>query len=169
MLTEEHQRSQTFSWVSPREVLRHASTLSGLEVMQAVASGELPPPPIAVLMQFAPVEVSDGKVVFECTPSEAHYNPIGTVHGGLACTFLDTLVGCAAHTTLPAGVGYTSLDLMTRFIKPVTTKSGLLRCEGTIISRGRRTAVAESRLFDERGTLLAQATSTCLIFEVPQA
>jgi uncharacterized protein (TIGR00369 family) len=98
--------------------------------------------------------------------AEFHYNPLGSVHGGIIATLLDTAAGCTVHSTLPAGVGYTSLDLMTRFIKPVTTKSGLLRCEGTIISRGRRTAVAESRLFDERGTLLAQATSTCLIFEI---
>jgi uncharacterized protein (TIGR00369 family) len=99
--------------------------------------------------------------------AEFHYNPLGSVHGGVIATLLDTAAGCTVHSTLPAGVGYTSLDLMTRFIKPVTVNSGVLRCEGAIISRGRRTAVAESRLYDERDKLLAHATSTCLIFELP--
>ncbi|OZC54775.1 aromatic compound degradation protein PaaI [Rhodococcus sp. RS1C4] len=163
MLTEEHQRSQTFSWVSPREVLRHASTLSGLEIMQAVASGELPPPPIAVLMQFAPVEVSDGKVVFECTPSEAHYNPIGTVHGGLACTFLDTLVGCAAHTTLPAGVGYTSIDLNVSYLRNILDTSGPLVGTGTVTKRGSRVIFAEGSIVDKDGKLVATGTSSLLV------
>ncbi|MET0196966.1 aromatic compound degradation protein PaaI [Rhodococcus sp. 06-156-3C] len=163
MLTEEHQRSQTFSWVSPREVLRHASTLSGLDVMQAVASGELPPPPIAVLMQFAPVEVSDGKVVFECTPSEAHYNPIGTVHGGLACTFLDTLVGCAAHTTLPAGVGYTSIDLNVSYLRNILDTSGPLVGTGTVTKRGSRVIFAEGSIVDKDGKLVATGTSSLLV------
>ena len=163
MLTEEHQRSQTFSWVSPREVLRQASKLSGLEVMQAVASGELPPPPIAVLMQFAPVEVSDGKVVFECTPSEAHYNPIGTVHGGLACTFLDTLVGCAAHTTLPAGVGYTSIDLNVSYIRNILDTSGPLIGTETVTKRGSRVIFAEGSIVDKDGKLVATGTSSLLV------
>ncbi|OZE83358.1 aromatic compound degradation protein PaaI [Rhodococcus sp. 15-649-1-2] len=163
MLTEEHQRSQTFSWVSPREVLRHASTLSGSDVMQAVASGELPPPPIAVLMQFAPVEVSDGKVVFECTPSEAHYNPIGTVHGGLACTFLDTLVGCAAHTTLPAGVGYTSIDLNVSYLRNILDTSGPLVGTGTVTKRGSRVIFAEGSIVDKDGKLVATGTSSLLV------
>jgi uncharacterized protein (TIGR00369 family) len=163
MLTEEHQRSQTFSWVSPREVLRQASKLSGLEVMQAVASGELPPPPIAVLMQFAPVEVSDGKVVFECTPSEAHYNPIGTVHGGLACTFLDTLVGCAAHTTLPAGVGYTSIDLNVSYLRNILDTSGPLTGTGTVTKRGSRVIFAEGSIVDKDGKLVATGTSSLLV------
>ncbi|MFC8177651.1 PaaI family thioesterase [Rhodococcus sp. NPDC057297] len=163
MLTEEHQRSQTFSWVSPREVLRQASKLSGSEVMQAVASGELPPPPIAVLMQFAPVEVSDGKVVFECTPSEAHYNPIGTVHGGLACTFLDTLVGCAAHTTLPAGVGYTSIDLNVSYLRNILDTSGPLIGTGTVTKRGSRVIFAEGSIVDKDGKLVATGTSSLLV------
>lgn len=163
MLTEEHQRSQTFSWINPKEVLREASTMSGLEVMQALVAGELPPPPIAVLMQFAPVEVGDGKVVFECTPSEAHYNPIGTVHGGLACTFLDTLVGCAAHTTLPAGVGYTSIDLNVSYLRNILDTSGPLIGTGTVTKRGSRVIFAEGSIVDKDGRLVATGTSSLLV------
>lgn len=163
MITEEHRRSQTFSWVSPREVLREASQMSGIEVMRAVASGELPPPPIAVLMQFAPVEVEDGRVVFQCTPSEAHYNPIGTVHGGLACTFLDTLVGCAAHTTLPAGVGYTSIDLNVSYLRNILDTSGPLTGTGTVVKRGSRVIFAEGSIVDKDGKLVATGTSSLLV------
>ena len=131
--------------------------------MQAVASGELPPPPIAVLMQFAPVEVSDGKVVFECTPSEAHYNPSGTVHGGLACTFLDTLVGCAAHTTLPAGVGYTSIDLNVSYLRNILDTSGPLTGTGTVTKRGSRVIFAEGSIVDKDGKLVATGTSSLLV------
>src|SRR6266545_4580797 len=91
--------------------------------------------------------------------------PLGTVHGGVLATLLDTATGCAVHSTLPAGIGYTSLDLTTRFLRPVTTASGALRCEGTVISRGRTTALAEARLTDAKGRLIAHATSSCLLFE----
>ncbi|WP_072804976.1 PaaI family thioesterase [Rhodococcoides yunnanense] len=163
MITEEHQRSQTFSWVSPMEVLQEAATMSGLEVMRAVASGELPPPPIAVLMQFAPVDVEVGKVVFQCTPSEAHYNPIGTVHGGLVCTFLDTVVGCAAHTTLPAGTGYTSIDLNVSYLRPVFATSGPLTGTGTVVKSGSRVIFTEGSVVDKDGKLVATATSSLLV------
>ncbi len=102
------------------------------------------------------------------TPQEFHYNPLGSVHGGVIATLLDTAAGCAVHTTLPAGVGYTSLDLTTKFLRPVTVGSGRLRCEGTVLSRGRRTALAQAQLIDERGALVAHATSSCLLFDMPQ-
>ena len=101
------------------------------------------------------------------SPTEFHYNPLGSVHGGVIATLLDTAAGCAVHTTLPAGFGYTSLDLTTKFLRPVTVGSGELRCEGTVVHRGRTTALAEARLFDARGRLVAQATSSCLLFEIP--
>ena len=162
-------RSRTFSWTDPALTAARIGSTPGLEMLRAMQGGEIPAPPILQLVGATGLEAEEGRVTVFMPAAEFHYNPLGTVHGGIIATLLDTAAGCTVHSTLPAGVGYTSLDLMTRFIKPVTTKSGLLRCEGTIISRGRRTAVAEARLFDERGTLLAQATSTCLIFEVPQA
>jgi uncharacterized protein (TIGR00369 family) len=166
---ESASRSRTFSWTDPALTAAQIGTTSGLEMLQAMRDGELPSPPILQLVGATGFEAEEGRVTVLMPAAEFHYNPLGTVHGGVIATLLDTAAGCTVHSTLPAGVGYTSLDLMTRFIKPVTVKSGLLRCEGAIISRGRRTAVAESRLFDERGALLAHATSTCLIFDLPTA
>jgi uncharacterized protein (TIGR00369 family) len=167
--TQEQTRSRTFSWSDPAQAAARIGTTSGLEMLHAMGTGEIPAPPILQLVGATGMEAEEGRVTVLMPAQEFHYNPLGTVHGGIIATLLDTAAGCTVHSTLPAGFGYTSLDLMTRFIKPVTIKSGLLRCEGGIISRGRRTAVAESRLFDEAGALLAHATSTCLIFELPTA
>jgi uncharacterized protein (TIGR00369 family) len=162
-------RSRTFSWRDPMPTAARIGTTSGLEMLRALRDGELPPPPILQLIGATGIEVEEGHVTVFMPAAEFHYNPLGTVHGGVIATLLDTAAGCTVHSTLPAGVGYTSLDLMTRFIKPVSVQSGALRCEGAIISRGRRTAVAEAGLYDEAGKLLAQATSTCLIFDLPTA
>jgi uncharacterized protein (TIGR00369 family) len=160
-------RSRTFTWTDPAATAAWVGTSSGLEMLQAMRDGRLPAPPILQLVGATGFDAEEGKVTVYMPAAEFHYNPLGSVHGGVIATLLDTAAGCTVHSTLPAGVGYTSLDLMTRFIKPVTVNSGTLRCEGAIISRGRRTAVAESHLYDERGKLLAHATSTCLIFDLP--
>jgi uncharacterized protein (TIGR00369 family) len=160
-------RTRTFSWSDPMQTAARIGTTSGLELLRALRDGELPPPPILQLMGATGIEVEEGRVTVFMPAAEFHYNPLGTVHGGVIAAMLDTAAGCTVHSTLPAGVGYTSLDLVTRFIKPVSVKSGALRCEGGIISRGRRTAVAEAHLYDEAGKLLAHATSTCLIFDLP--
>jgi uncharacterized protein (TIGR00369 family) len=165
--TQQATRSRTFSWSDPALTAASLGAVSGLEMLQAMRDGKLPAPPILQLVGGTGFEVEEGRVTVFMPAAEFHYNPLGTVHGGIIATLLDTAAGCTVHSTLPAGVGYTSLDLMTRFLKPVTIASGVLRCEGSIITRGRRTAAAEARLFDERGTLLAHATSTCLIFEIP--
>ena len=162
-------RSRTFTWTDPAETAVRVGTSSGLEMLRAMRDGLIPAPPILQLVGATGFEADEGKVTVYLPAAEFHYNPLGSVHGGVIATLLDTAAGCTVHSTLPAGVGYTSLDLMTRFIKPVTVDSGVLRCEGAIISRGRRTAVAESHLYDERGKLLAHATSTCLIFDLPTA
>jgi uncharacterized protein (TIGR00369 family) len=166
--TQQGVRSRTFEWSDPAQTAARLGRSSGLEMLRAMRDGELPAPPILHLVGTG-IEVEEGKVTVLMPAAEFHYNPLGTVHGGVIATLLDTAAGCTVHSTLPAGAGYTSLDLMTRFIRPVTVESGLLRCEGGIISRGRRTAVAEAHLYDERGKLLAHATSNCLIFELPQA
>ena len=157
-------RSRTFTWTDPRIVARRAAGLSGIEALRAMMAEQLAPPVVA-LLDMEGLEVDEGRVTVYLTPQEFHYNPLGTVHGGVLATVLDTAAGCAVHTTLRAGEGYTSLDLTTKFLRPVTLASGRLRCEGTVLSRGRRTALAQARLTDAAGRLAAYATSTCLVFD----
>jgi uncharacterized protein (TIGR00369 family) len=156
-------RSRTVTWDDPLATAAGAQGRSGREFMRALAAGEFPPPPIAQTMGFSLQSVDDGKAVFAIEPGEYHYNPIGSVHGGVYATLLDSAAGCAVHTTLPAGVGYTSLDLSVKFLGAVRLGSGRLICTGTVTHRGRRTALAEARLEDASGRLLATATSSCLI------
>ena len=139
--------------------------MTGLELLRAIATGNAPGAPIAELLGFEPVEAEEGRVVFAAVPDQTHYNPIGTVHGGLAATLLDSAMGCAVHSTLAAGVGYTTLELKVNFTRPITTETGRILCEGTVVHRGGRVATAEGRVFAEAdGTLLAHGTTTCLIF-----
>ena len=160
-------RQRLVTWDDPTPFWHRAEGKSGLELLQRAVDGEFPPPPMAMLMDIRLIEVARGHAVFRGTPQEFHYNPLGTVHGGVLATLLDTATGCAVHSTLPRGFGYTSIDLSTKFLKPVTVASGMLRCVGTVISKGRRTALAEARLTDAAGRLVATAQSSCLIFEVP--
>ncbi|GAA2706608.1 PaaI family thioesterase [Micromonospora olivasterospora] len=161
--TQQPVRSRTFSWSDPVAGAAHIGRRSGLELLRAMIAGELAAPPVMHLMDMARLEADEGRVAVELVPQEFHYNPLGTVHGGVISTLLDTAAGCAVHSTLPAGVGYTSLDLNVRFLRPVTVDSGTLRCEGSVLQRGRRTALAEARLLDGAGRLTAHATSTCLL------
>jgi uncharacterized protein (TIGR00369 family) len=154
---------QTYEWVDPAQVLATTATLSGLEYMEGLRDGSIPPPPIAVLMQFRPVHVETGKVVFECDPSQAHYNPIGMVHGGLVCTILDTATGCAAHSTLAAGVGYTSVEIKVNYLRPVTSDTGVLIAAGQVIKGGNRVIFAEGNVTNGAGDLVATASSTLLV------
>jgi uncharacterized protein (TIGR00369 family) len=165
--TQTSQRSRTYSWTDPAVNLAALGRRSGLEILRAVGAGELPRPPIMATLDFSGEEFDEGRVVFTMAVGEHHYNPLGTVHGGVIATLLDTATGCAVHTVLPSGYGYTTLDLSTKFLRPVTLASGTVRCEGVVISRGRTTALAEARLTDAAGRLMAHATSTCLIFEMP--
>jgi uncharacterized protein (TIGR00369 family) len=157
-------RTRTFSWDDPMEMAAAISELSGLERMRRVIAGELPQSPIARLMNFRMVEASEGRAVFEGVPEEYHYNPIGMVHGGFAATMLDSAMGCAVHTLLPARVGYTTLEFKLNFVKPVKITTGPVRAVGTVLHGGRTTALAEGRLVSADGTLYAHATTTCLIF-----
>ena len=137
--------------------------MSGFEFLQKIVSGELPRPPIAALLDFQIVELQEGRAVFAVNPAEYHYNPIGVVHGGLAATLLDSAMGCAIHSMLPAGAGYTTLELKVNFIRAMTAETGRVRGEGKLIHLGARTATAEGRVIDESGKLYAHATTTCLI------
>ncbi|MFJ1541062.1 PaaI family thioesterase [Micromonospora chalcea] len=166
-MTQTQERSRTFTWSDPAAGAAHLGRRSGLELMRAMIAGELAAPPIMHLVDMSRMEADEGRVAVELLPQEFHYNPLGTVHGGVLSTLLDTAAACAVHTTLPAGVGYTSLDLNVKFLRPVTVDTGTLRCEGTVVQRGRRTALAEARLTDPANRLVAHATSTCLIFPLP--
>jgi uncharacterized protein (TIGR00369 family) len=157
------ERSRTVTWHDPLESAARAATLSGIEAMRAVMSGELPPPPIAQLMNFAITEVGDGDVRFATTPDESLYNPIGMVHGGLVCTLLDSVLGCAVHTTLPAGVGYTSIEIKVSYLRPVHAHSGEIVAHGWVTKPGRRVAFAEGDVRDGDGRLLASGSSSLLI------
>jgi uncharacterized protein (TIGR00369 family) len=158
-------RERRFTWDDPAATAAAATGLTGLQCMEAVVEGALAPPPIARLLDFAIVEVSPGCAVFALEPAEWMYNPLGSVHGGVAATLLDSCMGCAVHTTLEAGVGYTTTDLQVRFIRALTASSGRVLAEGHVVHRGRRTATAEGRLFVESDeVLLAHATTGCAIF-----
>jgi len=157
-------RAKTVQWHDPMiSAAAVGSGLSGLEFLRAIRDGKLPPAPIAVLMGFRPVEVEEGRVVFEGTPDESVYNPIGMVHGGFVCTMADTVAACAVHSTLPAGVAYTSIDLNISYTRPVTRDSGILRAVGTIVKPGRRVAFSRAEILDGAGKIVASATSSCLI------
>jgi uncharacterized protein (TIGR00369 family) len=140
---------------------------SGLETMQAIRDGILPPAPIAKLVQMGITALEEGRVEFTCALDESVYNPIGVVHGGLVCTVLDTVAGCAVHTTLPAGVGYTSIELKVNYLRPVHAGSGPLTAIGRVVKPGRRVAFAEGEVLDAAGRTVATATSSLLVFPVP--
>jgi uncharacterized protein (TIGR00369 family) len=158
-------RERTITWDDPVAAAAQGRGLSGLEYMKAIAAGAIPPPPIAMLMGFELDEVEEGRAVFAVTPREYHYNPIGVVHGGLAATLLDSAMGCAVHSTLPAGTAYTTLEVKVNFARAITGATGRVVCEGTVIHRGRTIATAEGRVTaQDTGKLLAHGTTTCLLF-----
>ncbi|HWC83997.1 MAG TPA: PaaI family thioesterase [Pseudonocardiaceae bacterium] len=157
-------RTREYGWSDPVALAGAGEGRTGLEFLQAMASGELPGPPIADTMGFTLAEVQHGRAVFTAETGEYLYNPIGMVHGGFAATLLDSAAGCAVHSTLSPGVGYTSLDINLKFLRPIKSDSGPLRAIGTVITKGRRTALAQSELRDAADRLLAHATSTCMIF-----
>jgi uncharacterized protein (TIGR00369 family) len=158
------ERQRSYRWEDPAAAGAAARTLAGIDFFGAIADGTLPQPPIASTLGFTLVSVEPGRAVFEFTPSEFHYNPIGSVHGGVCATMCDSACGCAVHSMLPAGTYYTSQDLSVKFLRAVTTSTGPLRCEGTVIHLGSRTALAQASLTDGTGRQYAHATSSCLIF-----
>ncbi len=141
--------------------------LNGLQQMQAMLEGRLPYPHIAQTLDFSLVEVGEGRAVFQGRPQLKHYNPLGTVHGGWYATLLDSALGCAVHTTLPVGRGYTTAELGVNIVRAASDKSGPLRAIGTVLHVGRQLATAEARIVGAEGKLYAHATTTCLVFELP--
>jgi len=149
--------------VTPLDQVKH---LSGLEFMQGILEGRFPPAPITAALKFELVEVERGRAVFAGTPEFGFYNPIGSVHGGYAATLLDSCMGCAVHTALPAGQAYTTLEFKINYVRAMTDQTGRVCAEGRVIHPGNRTATAEGHLYDARGKLLAHATTTCLVFPI---
>lgn len=156
-------RYRVITWQDPAELRVAAHQLSGLELLHRIASRQLPPPPVADLVGFAPTFVSPGLVVFAYEPREEHYNAHGTVHGGIVTTILDTAMSCAVHSELERGVAFATVELKTSFVRPVTLATGPLRAEGRVVHRGSRIATAEAKLLDEAGTLYATSSSTSMI------
>lgn len=152
--------------VAPR---RQVFGMTGMEVFEAIFAGVLPPAPIGDSLDFIPVHMEPGVAVFQGRPQQRHYNPLGTVHGGWFCTLLDSALGCAVHTTLAAGRGYTTLELKVNMLRPLTDSVPLVRAEGKVIQCGRQVAMAEGRIVGADGKLYAHATTTCLIFDHSEA
>ena len=138
--------------------------MSGLEFLRRIVDGRLPRPPITETLGFDLAEVSPGFALFTMTPQFRHYNPIGTVHGGVAATLLDSSMSCAVQTTIEAGLGYTTLEIKVNMVRPITEKTGPVRAEGRSLHTGRRSATAEGKILDAAGTLLAHGTATCIVF-----
>jgi uncharacterized protein (TIGR00369 family) len=158
-------RYRTVTWEDPSPVRVVGATRSGLDLWRAIAAGELAPPPVARLLAFDRIEaVDEGRVVFAMEPAEEHLNPLGTIHGGVLTTLLDSAMGCAVHTTLPAGATFTTLELKVNFLRPAFAGGGALHAEGRIVHRGSTVALAEAQITDATsGKLVAHATSTCLL------
>ena len=150
--------------IVPAEAL---ATMSGLDLLLAMGAGKLPMPPMHEVIPMVPVVAEHGAVTFEAEPASRFYNPLGTVHGGYAATLLDTAMGCAVHSTLKAGQGYSTLEFKVSFVRAMSESTGKVRIEGKIINRGRQVATAEGSLLDARDRLLAHATTTCLLFSLP--
>jgi uncharacterized protein (TIGR00369 family) len=157
-------RTRSFTWEDPLVTVAAGAEVSGLEGMRAMVRGALPPPPIMRALDFTLIEVDYGRAVFAMEPAEWMYNPIGSVHGGVAATLLDSCMGCAVHTTLAAGGRYTTADMQVRYIRAMTQATGRVLAEGRVVHQGRRTATAESRLFVESDeTLIAHGSCGCVI------
>ncbi len=157
-------RQRSYTWGDPLELAEAALEMEGIEFLQKVGAGELPVPPAGATTGITAVAVGDGWARFDLEPAEWHYNPLGSVHGGILSTLADSALGCAIHTKLPAGTGYTSLDLTIKFTRAATVESGLLRCEGKVVTIGRRVATAEARIVDSQDRVVAHAVTTCLLF-----
>ena len=157
-------RSLTVSWEDPIAAFEKGRKFSrAIDYLRAIRDGVLPPPPIAKLLSMDLVEVEEGSAVFQLTPAEQHYNPIGVVHGGIALTMLDSAMSCAVQSMLPEGKGYTTLELKVNLVRAISIKTGTIRATGKVLHVGKQTGTAEGKLEDSQGKLLAHGTTTCII------
>ena len=159
-------RSRLVEWTDPAAIFaayRSGKCHTGLDLLQAMVDGEIPAPPIAALLDYGPTSFEPGRAVFEHVPNECTYNPLGVVHGGVAATLLDTVMACAIHTLLPIQTAYTTLELKINYVRPITVDTGRVEAIGQVLHQGKRTALAEGKLVDSRGKLLAHGSTTCLL------
>ena len=157
--------SRTFHWEETSKGIEAISSISGLDYLNAMQAGTLPLSPLVKTLDFAVDQIEKGKVVFSFSPQEFHYNPLGTVHGGVISALLDSAMGCTLHSVLEAGYGYTTLELKTNFLKAITMKTGLLKATGKVLHAGSRTALLEAVVTDNTGKIYAHGTSTCMILK----
>jgi uncharacterized protein (TIGR00369 family) len=162
---DNHSSAPTEYGVTPTRIM---AAMPGIDFVRAIFSGDLPAPPIMENIVPFDSTAEPGLVVMHSIPGIRHYNPIGSVHGGYAATLLDSVMGLAVHSMLPPGTGYTTLEFKVSFIKGMTKDTGTVRSEGRVLNVGRRAATAEARITDSKNRLLAHATTTCLVFEIPQ-
>jgi uncharacterized protein (TIGR00369 family) len=162
-------RRRTVSWSDPKAAALAGMQLSGFDYLDSIRAGALPLPPAAALIGIVLAQVEEGRVLMRLTPAEQHYNTLGSVHGGVIATLLDSVMGCAAHSTLPPGRGYMTLEIKVNYVRAVIEATGEVTAEGRLVHAGRRSAVAEARLTDAQGKLYATASTTCLIVEPPAA
>jgi uncharacterized protein (TIGR00369 family) len=160
-------RERTVVWTDPKLTAEVARGMAGLDLMRGLLDGSVPAPPVISLVGLSLTEVEEGRIVMCLTPAEYHYSLIGTMHGGILATMLDSVMGCAVHSTLPKGRAYTSLEIKVNYVRAVTNESDELSAEGKIVHGGRRSAVAEARVVDAKGRLCATASTTCLVFDLP--
>ena len=156
-------RQRTFSWEDPLIGSKEAVNMTGFEYLKAMFDGKLPVPPILNTLDFKMHSLEEGKVAFTFIPQEFHYNPIGTVHGGVISAALDSAMGCSVHSLLPVAKGYTTLELKVNFLRAITQKSGEMTVTGKMIYSGNKTALVEAQITDKEGKVFAHAVSTCLI------
>jgi uncharacterized protein (TIGR00369 family) len=168
MTSSEPHRTRTITWDDPMTTAEAGKHISGLDFLNRMLAGELPHPPIAQTLDFTLESAAEGKATFVVTPAEYHYNPIGVVHGGLAATLLDSALGCAIQSTLPAGVGYTTLELHVNLVRAITHDVGRLRAVAEVVHAGRTIGTAQARLVGDDGKLYAHGTTTCMIFRASQ-
>ena len=159
-------RSKVVTWHDPSPTTSAGLSMPGIDYLRAMVDGTLPPPPISGLMSFTMASAEPGRVVFTCEPDESAYNPIGAVHGGLVCTLLDSVAGCALHSTLPQGKGYTSIEIKVSYLKGVRASSGTLTATGTVVKAGARVGFTEGVVTDASGSIVATASSTLLVFDL---
>lgn len=162
------ERKRTYTWGNPLETAEKAKNMSGLDFLNTALKGDVPSQasPIETTIGFHLLSLEEEKAVFEFEPQEFHYNPIGSVHGGVIATLLDSAMGCSVHAALPQGVAYTTLELKINFLKAITIKTGKMRAIGKIIHLGKSTALVEASLQDETGKIYAHAVSTCMILKL---
>jgi uncharacterized protein (TIGR00369 family) len=159
-------RRRVIEWEDPASGVALMPTMSGIDYLKAWISGELPSPPIGAHMNLTLVDAQVGTATFVCDPDESHYNPIGTVHGGLVCTLLDSALGCAVQSTLAQGQGYTSIAITVNYLRPVFATGGPLTCVGTVTKPGNRVAFADGVVTDASGKVVATATGSLLVFPI---